>query len=71
MEQTESVGERFHLDACGETFRTRIDARADSHGFFGLVPPGSATSEILLGEVSAREVRDRLNEYLGEGKGAP
>lgn len=60
------VGERFHLDASGETFRTRIDARADAHGFFGIVPPNSTTSEVLLGEVPARELRNRLNEYLGD-----
>jgi hypothetical protein len=60
------VGERFHLDASGDVFHTRIDARADAHGFFGIVPPNSAVSEILIGEVSATELRDRLNAYLGD-----
>jgi hypothetical protein len=63
------VGESVHLDACGDEWRTRIDARADAHGFFGIVPPNSASSEILLGEVAARELRDRLNAYLGDVAG--
>lgn len=53
-------------DVSGDEWRTRVDERASDDGFFGLVPPGSHVSEILLNEAGARELRDRLNEYLGE-----
>lgn len=57
--------EVWHRDISGDEWRTRVDDRASAGGFFGLVPPGSHVSEILLNEAGARELRDRLNEYLG------
>lgn len=65
-EATPILPEVWHLDTCGELWRTRIDASAKEHGFFEIVPPNSDVSEVLLGEASARELRDRLNEYLGD-----
>lgn len=58
--------EQRHVDAVGDSWRTRFEGHAKDGGHFGIVPPYSNSSEIFLDADKARELRDRINLYLGE-----
>lgn len=64
--KTETEWEKWHMDAAGQNWRTRFEGHASDGGHFGIVPPDSARSTVFLDEDGARELRDGLNEYLGE-----